>query len=105
MVEVLNFVYDEPNIITQVRDYAKEKWVAEKRKHTFGEGVESMGGTIDTFDEGFKIAFINRCVGVSHEALGKAKVQDTKIVQQIFFGPSSSARATWSSHLRVPTRA
>ena len=104
MVELLNFVYDEPNIITQVRDYAKEKWVAEKRKHTFGEGVESMGGTIDTFDEGFKIAFINRCVGVSHEALGKAKVQYTKIVQQIF-GPSSSARATWSSHLRVPTRA
>lgn len=84
MVDVLNYIYDEKSITYSVRDFAKTKWLAAKRRHNFLDRADDMGSTIDSYDEDFKISFIGEKVDISPEALGKAKTSDSKIVNHIF---------------------
>ena len=60
LVELINYLYDEPSIITTIRDYVKKSWLNSKMKSSFGKDVESMGNTIDAYDEDLNIAFLNK---------------------------------------------
>lgn len=97
IVDILNYLYDEPSIVGNIRDFCKEKWNLANQQKEYGGGVETMGTTIDSYDEAFKLAFIHKKLGISHKAMGVANVQGGKIIQQIF-----RALLKCSGNLAVP---
>lgn len=83
IIEMLNYVYGEPSIAGRVRGYCKMKWTNSRQPKQQGANVEDMCTTIDTHDEKFKMASIGRHMRITSYSLGKAKTQDSRIIQQI----------------------
>lgn len=83
-VRCINYIQAAPSIAQDVCSFAKSCYIESLKKQRHGEDAVETVDTLDGYDEDWKVLYLSKQLGIETEALGKAKVQDSKVIKQIF---------------------